>query len=466
MTIELRKDIKLYEMEFVGELDFFEESPYIKLLRNFKTEKELIEELEDKNMPESAIKNIVQKLTDLKVLENGNIQNIKDGFPEKEYGKYTLEIFENDTILPFKFKNKNIKREKAVSKNTADNISQNKNYIKMVQDKTNNKFRINSISNDKANVNANSNEELIIKLDSSQWQYRINDKSYDMDDISFRELFKGEWDTKYNALMISFGVIKNQDKSLKSFQISYSDDIELENYGKFKGKFKDIEIIPKMQYDAKEWFIYLLKDEIEQLNRYISKEELYELWENTKEKYPNFKKFELKFDFELILKEFGKSSKYYWLLQAGIDLYPFDTCVIPKERILIEKMEDFSNKFQLDVKELIIMDTYLNTKRHFLILDAILKNFDNPNVTIFTTGNHFNDETKEIDDYIRQNNIKRVIKNRKEIEHDRYWVVNNNLIYKTGKSLDGISNTSFDLYELDSIEKIAPKVISLLGEIR
>lgn len=466
MKIELTKDIKLYQMEFVGEVDFFEESPYIKLLQNFKNENELVEELENKNMPESAIKNIIQKLTDLKVLENGNIQNIKDGFPEKEYGKYTVEIFENDTPLPFKNKNKGIRREKAVSKNTADNIKQNKNYIKMVQDKINNKFRINSISNDKAKLNDNGSEQLLIRLDNHQWKYRVNDKSYDMANISYLELFKGEWDTEYNALMISFEVIKNQDKFLKSFQISYSSNIELENYGVLKGKFKDINIIPKTQYDAKEWFIYLLKDEIEQLNRYISKEELYQLWENSKEKYPKFKKFELKFDFELILKEFGKSSKYYWLLQAGIDLYPFDTCVIPKERILIEKMEDFSNKFQLNVKDLVIMDTYLNTKRHFSILDTILKKLDNPNVTIFTTDDYFKSETKEINDYINQNKIKRVVKNRKEIEHDRYWVVNNNLIYKTGKSLDGINNTSFDLYERDSIKKIAPKVISLLEEIK
>jgi putative sterol carrier protein len=465
VTIELIKDIKLCEMEFVGEVDFFEESPYIKLLQNFKTEKELIEELENKNMPESAIKNIIQKLTDLKVLENGYIENIKDGFPEKEYGKYTVEYFENDTSLPFKFINKDIKREKAASKNTADNINQDKNFIKMVQDKTNNKFRINSISNDKAKISNMETGELVVRMDIDKWKYIINGKLNDMDSILYVDLFKGEWDTKYNALMISFTVIMNQDNFLKSFQISYSDDIELENYGKFKGKFKDIEIIPKTQYDAKEWFIYLLKDEIEQLNRYISKEELYQLWENTKEKYHKFKKFDLEFDFEMILKKFGKSSKYYWLLQAGIELYPFDTNIVPKERVIIESIEDYKSKFNINIKELTVMDRYLNSKRNLAIFENILKNFDNPNVTIFTTEDHYKKESDEIENFIDRHNIKKIIKEKNEIEHTRHWIVNNSLIYRTGESTDGIHNTSFDLFELDDIKKIAPRVIKLLEEI-
>lgn len=43
--------------------------------------------------------------------------------------------------------------------------------------------------------------------------------------------------------------------------------------------------MPKTEYDAKEWFIYILKDEeIEQLNRYISRSELNELWGKYKRK--------------------------------------------------------------------------------------------------------------------------------------------------------------------------------------
>ena len=111
MKIELSKDIQIYQIGFVGEVDFFDDkSPYINLLKNIETEDELKEKLRHKNMPEAAIKNIVTKLEGLRVLKNGYLENIEKVLPEKEYGKYTLEIFENNSILPFKNKNKQIKR--------------------------------------------------------------------------------------------------------------------------------------------------------------------------------------------------------------------------------------------------------------------------------------------------------------------------------------------------------------------
>lgn len=466
MKIELSKDIQIYQMGFVGEVDFFDEkSPYIELLKNIETKDELIEKLKYRNMPDAAIKNIVTKLEGLRVLKNGYLENIEKGFPEKEYGKYTLEIFENDTTLPFKNKNKQIKREKAVSYNSAENINQSEQYIKLVRDNENKEFRVNTIENNKANLQALGDSKLVIRYIDQKWHYLLENKSFKMEDINFKSLFE-DWDEGHNALMMNFSNIKEHDKYIKSFKISFSKDIELDNYGKLKGRFQDVDIIPKTQYDAKEWFIYLLKVEIEQLNKYISKTELQELWEDIKERNSIFKKFELEFDFELILKEFGKSSKYYWLLQAGIDLYPFDTNIVAKERVIIESIEDYKSKFKIDIKELTVMDRYLNSKRNLSIFENILNNLDNPSVTIFTTKDHYNNESDEIEDFMDKYNIKRLIKEKNEIEHTRHWIVNNNLIYRTGESTDGIHNTSFDLFELEDIKKIAPKVIKLLEEIK
>lgn len=466
MKIELSKDIQIYQMEFVGEVDFFDEkSPYIELLKNIETKDELIEKLKYRNMPEAAIKNIVTKLEGLRVIKNAYLENIEKGFPEKEYGKYTLEIFENDTPLPFKNKNKEIKREKAVSYNSAENIRQSEQYIKLVQDKDNKKFRVNSIENNKVNLQALGESKLVIRYIDQKWHYFLENQNFTIEKINFKSLLE-DWDDEYNALMMNFSNIKEDDRCIKSFKISFSKDIELYNYGNLKGKFQDVDIIPKTQYDAKEWFIYLLKDEIEQLNKYTSKTELQELWEDIKEKYSIFKRFDLEFDFELILKEFGKSSKYYWLLQAGIDLYPFDTNIVPKERVIIESIEDYKSKFNIDIKELTVMDRYLNSKRNLSIFENILNNLDNPNVTIFTTKDHYKNESDEIEDFIDKHNIKRIIKEKNEIEHTRHWIVNNSLIYRTGESTDGIHNTSFDLFELDDIKKIAPRVIKLLEEIK
>ncbi|MCT7495729.1 hypothetical protein N5S93_08875 [Aliarcobacter cryaerophilus] len=466
MKIELSKDIQIYQMGFVGEVYFFDEkSPYIELLKNIETKDELIDKLKYKNMPDAAIKNIVTKLEGLKVLKNGYLENIEKGFPEKEYGKYTLEIFKNDTPLPFKNKNKEIRREKAVLGYGEDNnIKSDEDYIKIVQDKTNKDFRINTIENNKVNLQALEDSRLVIKYIDQKWHYLLENKSFKMEDINFKSLFE-DWDEEHNALMMNFSNIKEYDKYIKSFKISFSKDIELDNYGKLKGRFQDVDIMPKTEYDAKEWFIYILKDEIEQLNRYISKSELNELWENIKEKYSIFKRFDLEFDFELILKEFGRSSKYYWLLQTGIDLYPFDTNIVPTERVIMESIEDYKSKFKIDIKELTVMDRYLNSKRNLSIFGNILNNLNNPSVTIFTTKDYSKNESDEIKNIIDKHNIKRIIKEKNEIEHTRHWIINNSLIYRTGESLDGIHNTSFDLYEKKTIEKIAPGVIKLLEEI-
>ena len=215
----------------------------------------------------------------------------------------------------------------------------------------------------------------------------------------------------------------------------------------------------------KKWFMSLLKYEIEQLNRYISKEELYQLWENTKEKYPKLKKFEfeLEFDFDGILKEFGKNSKYFWLLQAGIDLYPFDTSEVPKSRVIIESIEDFNNKFNIEIEELIIVDRYINTIRHFNILEKISEKFNNPKIKIITTRINKFQEKKKIDEIIENNNISRIVKIKDELPHSRYWILNNDLFYKVGESLDSIRNTSFDKYTEDEISKFDNKCIELLN---
>lgn len=101
------------------------------------------------------------------------------------------------------------------------------------------------------------------------------------------------------------------------------------------------------------------------------------------------------------------------------------------------------------------MDRHLNSKRNLsVIFENILNNLDNPSVTIITTKDHYKNESDEIEDFIDKHNIKRLIKEKNEIEHTRHWIVNNSLIYRTGESTDGIHNTSFDLFELEDIKKL------------
>ena len=98
MKIELKKSVPLYQMVFIAEVDFFRQSPYIELLDGIKTESELKGNLRQKKMPESAIKNIIHNLEALHVINNGHIEDISEGFPEREYGKFCLNFLKMTPI--------------------------------------------------------------------------------------------------------------------------------------------------------------------------------------------------------------------------------------------------------------------------------------------------------------------------------------------------------------------------------
>ncbi|MEA2099972.1 MAG: hypothetical protein U9P72_07570 [Campylobacterota bacterium] len=475
MRIELSKNIKLHQVEFVGEVDFFETSPYIALLKDINTKEELISKLEEKNMPKSAIKNIIKKLEDLKVLKDGNIQKLEDGFPEKEYGKYALEYFENDTNLPFKFRASSLERKKAVSRNSVDDIQVidkklldfivDKNYF--ISDKKD--IEIIDIEKNKGLFNNTSDKKIELIFEKDTWKYTLTGKTFDMDGIDLNVVFRGEWDSEYNSFNVEYDWIKKSLEVQKSFKHSFNaKKYTISKYGEFSANFENIPIIPKTELDALKWFINLLKDEIEQLNRYISKAELQQLWENLKDKYPKFKKFELEFNFETILKEFGKSSKYYWLLQAGIDLYPFDNSLSPKSRVIIEAKEDvdleedFFNKFHIEFpQELIIVDRWIVNLVQYKGLEKILEALGNPSVTIVTQKVQDKKNDKLIVKIIENNNIKIIEKPKSEIVHQRYWIFDKEHIYLTSESLDfihvdkeqvNVKYTTFEQYENDELD--------------
>ncbi len=479
MKIELYKSIQLIKMDFIGEVDFFnEKSPYIKLLENIETKDELIESLEEKDLPNSAIKNIIKHLENLKVLDGSTLSNVENGFTEKEYGKYSLELMQNDFIKPFKHKNIDIKREKAISQNIVDDLKENKNFINMINSrsksfKDNKTFKIINIQKNKALIKSSGKTDLKLIYEENKWTYKVIDNIFDMEEIELSELFRGEWDYESQSLKISFSLLKDEKNAKEIFEYSYKDDLEIDDFGKYRVDFYNIPIIPKTLEDAKEWFLYLLKNEIENKNRYISKDELKTIWNNLIDKKTKFKKFDLKFDFQMILNEFGKESKYYWLLQAGVDLYPFDNALSPKDRIIIESKKnvdlynDLFLKFNIDKpKTLCIVDRWIVNLEQYQALEEIIKVFDTSEVTIITQEVQNKKNLKEIEDIIKRNNIKRIIKSKKEIVHPRYWIIDKN-IYLTTESLDFIKinnneiNTEYTSFELYDIKDLDPKLLTM-----
>jgi hypothetical protein len=462
-------------MIFIGEVDFFRESPYSQLLENIESERELRNELEDRGLSEPAIKNVVQKLRDLKILKDGYIEKPKKGFPVKEYGKFSLEVFENDTNKPFKNINRKIERESAFNHDIS-NLKENQLFIKKVSNSSNPDFRVEVIENNIALISGAGTSQLEIVYQNS-WQYHLDGKNYSMEEIPFEEIFGSDWNNYNKALKIDFKTISN-NLARESFEYSYSNEIKIRSFGRFSGNFQNIPIMPKSVDDAKEWAISLLKDDIESKNRYISKEELKQLWNNLLDRKSKLRIFNLEFEYETILKQFGRDSKYFWLLQAGVDLFPFDRKKSAKNRVVIEA----KNNFDLDIdffqqfhiqkpQSLIIVDRWIVNLQQFQGLEKVIEAFGNPETTIITQKVLDNPNNRIIEKIIEKNRIRKLEKSKNEIVHQRYWIIDDKF-YQTSESLDFLKvekenieskYITFELYDKSDLDE---QLLKLVGEVK
>jgi len=495
MRIELNKQIKLKSIEIIAEVDFYQESPYIKLLEEYSHVEDLKIDLKGKMEP-AAIKNIIKNLEALKIINNGSIVDLENGFPEREYGKYQVNYYENDTTLPFQYKKHNIRRLKATDRYTIDNIKDIQVDLRNIllekgRDlKRNEDFQILEITkNQGLYLTQNQSSNLSLLYENNNWHYFFikSGQKFEMIEINLDEIFKGTWNIEENAIEKDFDEIEDNKNAIKNFKIDYDESIELVSYGKLEGKFNDIPIIPNENSYMK-WFLYLLKDEIESLNRYITFDELEQIWENIYYKTPQInKRFEIPFDFKSISSEYSKDSEFYWQLMAGKDLNPF----IKKEKIdeeenqriviIIEEEKDVELKRIFDsklgfnnVNTLIIIDRYINTLYHFKSLKALLQDYDiKKNIILFSTKDYktSQNEQKYIKEICDQFHIKRAVMEKNDIPHDRYWRLDD-LFFSVTKSIDFIQvekdtvnirkHTIFAKIDKENVE---PQALNLLGEI-
>jgi hypothetical protein len=475
LKIELVKTIPIYKMTFIGEVDFFRDSPYSQLLENIESERELRNELEDRGLSEPAIKNVVQKLRDLKILKDGYIEKPKNGFPVKEYGKFSLEVFQNDTNKPFKNINRKINRENAFN-HDIQNLRENSSFLNMVSNSSNPDFRVEVIENNKALLSRSGDSQLEIVYQNG-WKYHLDDKNYSMEEIPFDEIFGSDWSSDYQSMKIDFETISDETAK-ESFEFSFDAELKIRSFGKFSGNFQNIPVMPKSIDDAKEWAISLLKDEIENKNRYISKEELKQLWNNLLDRKGKLRIFDLEFDYETILNKFGRDSKYFWLLQAGVDLFPFDRKKVVRDKVIIEANsnlnleKDFFQEFNIKPPQsLIIVDRWIVNLQQFKGLEKVIEAFGNPETTIITQKVLDSQNNKLIEKIVERNRIRKLEKSKNEIVHQRYWIIDDKF-YQTSESLDFLKvendnvESKYITFELYSREDLDREVLRLMGEVK
>lgn len=491
MRIELKKNIEVKSIEVIAEVDFFKESPYIKLLEGFSHQTELENKLKADNFIAPEINNIIKNLESLGVIKNGTISNLENGFPERELGKYKISYYENDTSRPFKFHIRSIERIEAVSKNIADNIMPlDKQFLSQLENETCNdfstkeKFRVLEIIDGKGHsVEKTRQEEVTIILANENWSYILDNIEFSFElGIDKNILFNGKWIDKDNLCEENFEEISSDETVIQQFKRDYLNKQSIPGWGEFNITYKNIPVVPNKESQEK-WFLHILKIKIVSENKYYTPDELEQKWDNLFYTTPQISRLgEVPFNYEQILRHFDKKTEVYWLLQTGVDLNPFKTTsdrVFKKNMstIIIQEEDEVHISAALEdlnlesASHLTILDRYINTTRHFEVLFDMKNAFNNLDISITSMAEHkpTSNDSLFISNGCKEHNIDRNISSRHDVPHDRHWKIDNK-IYIVSKSLDFMTKISNGHYKVKQtiftpldISEIEPLAKRLLG---
>ncbi len=491
MRIELTKNIAVKNIEIIAEVDFFKESPYIELLEGFNHQKELEDKLHSDGLTKPAISNIIKNLESLGVIKSGSITDLKNGFPERELGKYKVTYYENDKNQPFKFHIKSIERVKAISQNIADDIRPiSKQFLSQLNKgnnccfTTNEKFKVLNVIDGKGHFMKNSKSETIsIIFKGDKWSYKLDNKEFSIvNGIDFNTLFEGKWINNEKIYEEEFEEIKDNKKVVEQFKRDYSLNKQvIQDWGSFNSVFENIPVAPN-SISREKWFIHLLSNQMLSEKQYFAPEDIEQRWYNLFYTTPQINRLgELSYNYEQIKRVFDRTTEMYWFVQAGVDLNPFSNTLSIKSKkssgkITINEQKNISIIDALDElhlgqqSNLTIIDRYINTKRHFEVLFLLKSFYGNLDIKIISTSNYKTSQTdnKFIEDGCKTYSIERIIKSKKDIPHDRYWKMDDT-IYNVSKSIDfiklaengncNLKHTIFTLLDIDEVEQQAKELL-------
>lgn len=478
-------------MEILAEVDFFKESPYIQLLQGYSSVDELRERLHSDGLSKPAIHNVIQNLESLGVIQNRSIVDVEAGFPEREFGKYRVTYYENDLANPFQFFIKNIERIAAKSDNMADLIepidamllAQMTDFRNTIFE-TNEDFQILSVVGGNCRKGSKvHNESMSLNFSENQWVCMLGGKHFELSDGPYlNALFKGNWVNAEELCEVNYDEVQVEHHTVENFLRTYAEVNHVEHWGKLGMSFQDVPVAPSKGSHVK-WFMHLLKKDLQSKSQFYTEDELEQRWNNLLYTFPQLIRYgKLDYSYKQILQEFPRDSEMYWLLQAASDLNPFKSFEKPNKprsskNIIFQESSNASivevlNPLQLgEAASLIIIDRYINTKRHFEVLALLQSSFDNLDISITTMKEFRQDKLDRtfITETLNQGNIQRTIKDKRDIPHDRYWKIDD-VIFNVSKSLDfmkmnrdktcDIGHTIFTQLGEDEVE---PQAKALLG---
>lgn len=452
MQIELKQNINTKTIRFLGEVAIRDEQKfetYKDIIKGSQNEAELSDHLLREGIAKSAVSEFCKTLKRLRIID-------KEGTISRqplvgEYGDYVLKYIATDNETPYN--RLPIKMDRYVQESGGSEYSESGllNAIQEAQGKMRAESAVCSIYRIDSPILRKieeREEQISIEINDSDdnWILRIQNNIFEMTEkMPFRKLFNDELIAEGGRFYLRLPFekaqkIPNSANVIDSFSASFSESINTD-WGKFNACYKNVDVLP-IDQEVSSWYNEIFNSTLK-VNGYLSQDDLKFKWDEIlRDKVvlqrEEYKKQIKPFNYNTLIERYQPQKEEYWLLQAATDLNPYSdvktvrrstgSINIPvNDNADVQDILDNWNALK-NAQTIVIVDPYANTFHAIRTLKKIFGSLDNPpqSVQIFSLRDdceRSENQRREIKDFEKQYNVHFEIREKRQIPHDRYWIL-------------------------------------------
>ena len=368
-----------------------------------------------------------------------------------EYGDYVLKYIATDNETPYN--RLPIKMDRYVQESGGSEYSESGllNAIQEAQGKMQAESAICSIYRIDSTILRKieeREEQISIEINDSDdnWILRIQNNIFEMaEKMPFRKLFKDELIDEEGRWYLRLPFEKalknpNSGSVIENFSASFSELIKTD-WGEFKASYKNVDVLP-IDSEVSSWYNEIFNRTLK-VNGYLSQDDLKFKWDEIlRDKVvlqrDEYKRLIKPFNYNTLIERYQPQKEEYWLLQAATDLNPYSdvktvrrstgSINIPvNDNADVQDILDNWNALK-NAQTIVIVDPYANTFHAIRTLKKIFGSLDNPpqSVQIFSLRDdceRSENQRREIKDFEKQYNVHFETREKRQIPHDRYWIL-------------------------------------------
>ena len=452
MQIELKQNINTKTIRFLGEVAIRDEQKfetYKDIIKGSQNEAELSDHLLREGIAKSAVSEFCKTLKRLRIID-------KEGTISRqplvgEYGDYVLKYIATDNETPYN--RLPIKMDRYVQESGGSEYSESGllNAIQEAQGKMQAESAICSIYRIDSPILRKieeREEQISIEINDSDdnWILRIQNNIFEMaEKMPFRKLFKDELIDEEGRWYLRLPFEKalknpNSGSVIENFSASFSELIKTD-WGEFKASYKNVDVLP-IDSEVSSWYNEIFNRTLK-VNGYLSQDDLKFKWDEIlRDKVvlqrDEYKRLIKPFNYNTLIERYQPQKEEYWLLQAATDLNPYSdvktvrrstgSINIPvNDNADVQDILDNWNALK-NAQTIVIVDPYANTFHAIRTLKKIFGSLDNPpqSVQIFSLRDdceRSENQRREIKDFEKQYNVHFETREKRQIPHDRYWIL-------------------------------------------